>query len=139
MDPQTLAATETHTIRVDPGGAATGNMTLSLYDVPADLTGSATVNGSSVPLTITTPGQNGTVTFAGTASQLVRVSVTGNTTGGVTVRLRRPDGTQMTAMTSTLGSFTLTQQTLPTTGTYTIVVDPAKANTGSLNVAVISP
>jgi hypothetical protein len=59
--------------------------------------------------------------------------------GQVTVKLLRPDGTQLTSSTSSLGSFNLAQQTLPTTGTYTVVVDPAGKNTGSLNLSVTNP
>jgi hypothetical protein len=33
----------------------------------------------------------------------------------------------------------MTQQTLPTTGTYTVVVDPYQWNTGTINVAVTNP
>jgi hypothetical protein len=38
-----------------------------------------------------------------------------------------------------LSSFNLATQTLPTTGTYTIVVDPPGATTGSINVSVTNP
>ena len=59
--------------------------------------------------------------------------------GVTTVRLLKPDGTQLTSSTSSSASFNLSTQTLPTTGTYTIVVDPSAANTGSINVSVTNP
>jgi uncharacterized protein YhfF len=65
--------------------------------------------------------------------------MTANTFGWVTVRLLRPDGSQLTGLTSFLSSFNLSTQTLPTTGTYTIVVDPSDVNTGTISVAVTSP
>jgi hypothetical protein len=98
-----------------------------------------TVGGSAASITIGTPGQNAAVTFSGTASQQVTVQITGNTIGSVTVTLRKPDGSQLTSATSSASSFNLTTQTLPSTGTYTIVIDPAGTSTGSVNVAVSSP
>jgi YD repeat-containing protein len=57
IDPQTLT-TGTYSINVDPAGSATGTTTLTLYDVPPDLTGSITPGGASVSATLSTPGQN---------------------------------------------------------------------------------
>jgi hypothetical protein len=55
------------------------------------------------------------------------------------VRLLKPDGSQLTSSTSGSANFNLATQVLPTTGTYTIVVDPSSNNTGSVNVAVTNP
>src|SRR5262249_55355798 len=134
----TLPVSGTYSIGVDPLDIRTGNMTLTLYDA-TDFSGSTTVGGSSVAITISSPGQNGQVTFSGTSGQQVTVHVTSNTVAGVTVKLLKPDGSQLTSSFSSSSSFNLTQQTLPTTGTYTIVIDPSGTNTGSLNVSVTSP
>jgi hypothetical protein len=139
IDTKTLGQTGTYTILVNPDIQYTGSMTLTLYDVPADVTGTLTINGGAVAVTITTPGQNGSLTFSGTASQQVTVRVTSNTVGLVTVALKKPDGSQLTALASSAASFNLTQQTLPTTGTYAVTIDPDQFNTGSLNVSVTSP
>jgi YD repeat-containing protein len=139
IDVQTLPVAGTYTIVVDPVAAATGSLTLWLYDVPADTTGTVSVGGSAVSVPLSTAGQNGTLTFSGTASQQVTVRMTGNTFGSTTVKLMKPDGTQLTTGTSTLPNFNLTTQTLPATGTYTIVVDPAAGNTGTINVSVTNP
>ncbi len=112
--------------------------TLTLYGV-VDVTGTLTINGPSVSVTITTPGQNARLTFSGTASQQVTVRLTSNTIGTVTVKLFKPDTTALTSTTSNAANFNLATQTLPTTGTYTVVVDPSGTNTGSLTVSVTSP
>ena len=138
IDTVSLPVTGTYSILVDPQITYTGSMTLTLYDV-VDFSGSTTVGGSSVTVTLNTPGQNGQVTFAGTSSQQVTVRVTSNTIAGVTVKLLKPDGSQLTSTFSSSSSFNLTQQTLPTTGTYTIVIDPSNTNTGSMSVSVTSP
>jgi hypothetical protein len=138
IDAQTLPTTGTYTVFVNPTNHYTGSTTVTLYDV-ADTTGTVAVNGSSVGVTLSTPGQNGTLTFSGTASQQATVHVTGNTMGSVTVTLLKPDGSQLTSSTSSSGSFDLATQTLPATGTYTIGVDPSSLNTGTMNVSVTSP
>jgi hypothetical protein len=131
-----LPSTGTYTIYVDPDGTATGSMTLLLS---SEITGTLTVNGASVPVTISRVGQRARLTFSGTATQQVTVRLTSNSMGSVTVSLLKPDGSQLTSATSSAASFNLATQTLPTTGTYTVLVDPAATNTGSINVAVTNP
>jgi hypothetical protein len=65
--------------------------------------------------------------------------MTNNVIGLTTVRLLKPDGSQLTSSVSSASSFNLSTQTLPTTGTYTIVIDPSGSNKGSVNVAVTNP
>jgi hypothetical protein len=74
--------------------------------------------------------------FAGTANQAITVRITGNNLGNVTVKLLKPDGTQLTSASSSASSFNLSTQTLPVSGTYTISIDPSGANAGSLSIAV---
>jgi len=139
IDVQTLATTGTYTIVVDPQGADFGSATLTLYSVPADTTGTVTIGGSAVGVTIGTPGQNGSLTFTGTSGQQATVHVTSNTMSTVQVTLFRPDGTQMTSSFTSSASFNLTTQSLTTTGTYTIKINPDSSNTGSLNISVTNP
>ena len=51
---------------------------------------------------------------------------------------KKPDGTTLTSSNSCAGSFNLAQQTLPTTGTYKVLIDP-QINTGNITVQVTSP
>jgi YD repeat-containing protein len=139
IDVQTLATTGTYTIVVDPQTSDTGSMTLTLYSVPADTTGTVTIGGSAVNVSISTPGQNGSLTFSGTSGQQATVHITSNTMGLVRVSLLRPDGTQMTSVFTSSASFNLATQSLTTTGTYTIKIDPDSFNTGSMNVSVTNP
>jgi hypothetical protein len=138
IDAKTLATTGTYTLKVDPPFNSIGSTTLTLYDVPPDVTGTVTIGGSSIPVTITAPGQNGTLTFAGTAGQVVTVRMTGNTIPIVTLKLFKPDGSQLGTIWGS-GNFNLANQTLPTTGTYTILIDPSTTSTGNANINVTSP
>lgn len=133
-----LGTSGTYAIVVNPAGLSTGSATLTLYDVPADASGSTTVDGSGVVLQMNAVGQNGQVTFSGSQNQQVRVRVTGNNIPGfTTVKLMR--GTTLIAQAaSSSGTFDLGLQTLPATDTYTIIVDPDALNTGNATVSVTS-
>ncbi len=121
-----------------PPGVTTGSLTLRLYDVPPDVTGSLTIGDAPTPLTLAV-GQAAALTFSGTASQQVTVRITDNATGSVQVRLLRPDGTQQAWNSSGASSFTLATQTLATTGTYTVTVNPTGVGAGGIAVQVTSP
>ncbi len=137
-DPVTLQQTGTHTVHLNPPGVTTGSLTLRLYDVPPDVTGSLTIGDAPTPLTLAV-GQAAALTVSGTASQPVTVRITSNTAGYVRVRLFRPDGSQQTWNASGSSSFTLATQTLATTGTYTVTVNPTGVGAGGIAVQVTSP
>jgi hypothetical protein len=134
IEPQTLPVSGTYTVVVDPSGSGTGQATVSIYDV-ADVTGTITPGGSSVLVQLPTPGQNGRFTFTGTAGQ--RISSLGSSSTFTTcwnLGIFKPDGTQL-ANTFTCGSSAFVEpQTLPVSGTYTVVVDPSGAGTGQATV-----
>lgn len=146
LEPVALSTSGTHSIFVDPGGAGTGSVTLRLYDVADDLTGSLTINGGGTAVFLPSPGQKATYTFAGTSGQQVTVRITGSDfdtpSGGnstVTVKLVRANGTVLTSTTSSGANFNLSSQTLPATETYTVVIDPPGPNIGTLTVSVTTP
>lgn len=134
-----LTATGTNALVVDPLLDYTGSVTTRLYDIPPDVTGTITPNGPPVNVTTTTPGQKATLTFSGTTGQQVTIHVTNNTVGKITIELLRPSGVCQVYHLSSGSSFDLPVQTLPTPGTYSIRIDPWRANTGSVTVSVTSP
>lgn len=137
LDTQALATAGTYTVQVDPAGANTGSVTLTLYDVPADLTGTITPAGASVTSTIGTPGQNARYTFTGAASQRVSLKLASSTIAQGTARILKPDGATLGSTSFGNGSgFFLDTQTLPTAGTYTVEIDPTAANTGSVTLTL---
>lgn len=127
-----------YTVRVNPETAATGSVTLALYTVPADGTGSLTVNASPVSVGLS-PGQNATYTFSGTSGQSITVRLTGNTMGSVMVQLKRPNGSLQASKTSSLAAFNLSTVTLSATGTHSVLIDPSGANSGTISVQVTNP
>jgi YD repeat-containing protein len=136
LDSQTLPSTGTYTVKVDPLGATTGSVTV-LMNFFADVTGTISV-GTPLTATTTTPGQNALYTFSGTSGQQLSINLSGSTYVGcnaVTVSIVKPDNTTLasTSLCNTATGF-LDSQTLPTTGTYTVKVDPLGTTTGSITV-----
>jgi YD repeat-containing protein len=139
IDTQTLSTTGTYTILVDPENTNTGSMTLTLYNVPADASGTVTIGGSSTTVTTTVPGQNALVTFSGTSGQQATVHFTNSSLSWTFIKLLNPDGSPLTSTYQFASSFDLSTQTLPATGTYTITINPDGATVGSITVSVSNP
>lgn len=132
-----LPETGTYTITFQPtlgNGTAsdgTGTLTAQIFNVPADATGTATIGGSATQISITVPGQQGDITFSGTASQKVNVLFNfAHMTDCTTYSLLNPDGTTLVAPLRTCASVTFlgSPTVLPQTGTYTIHFVPSLAN-----------
>jgi YD repeat-containing protein len=133
----TLATTETaYVVLLAPGGTGTAGATFTLYNVPPDVTGTLTVNGPVASVMIAVPGQNSSLTFTGTAGQVVTLRGAGNSIGCGNLVLIFPSS-----------SVSATQQCAPTfsmgatlqNGTHTLVFDPSGPNTGSVNLTVTLP
>ena len=139
VDVRTLPDAGSYTLLVDPQAAATGSMTVALYDVPADMTGSTAIGGPSLTVTMGTPGQNGRITFDGSAGQRVSLRFTGVTILSSYVTILRPDGTTLGAKNIVGTSGRTITVDLPVDGTYAIVLDPQAAATGSITLALTSP
>ena len=136
IDTKTLTVAGAYTIFVDPQGTATGNITLTLYDVPADVSRPIVPGGAAVAVTTTTPGQNANATFPGTAGQRVSLKI-GPACCSTKVSILKPDGTSLVAPTSfaTAGGF-IDTKVLTVAGTYTIFVDPQAAVIGSVTLTL---
>jgi uncharacterized protein YhfF len=140
IEPQTLPTSGTYSVLVDGSTTATGSVTITLYDVPADGTGSVTINGSGATFTISAPGQNWRLTFAGNSGQQVTVHATANSIPGtINVSILNPNGSVLTFQSWSGTGFNLNPKTLTATGTHTIVVDPTNANTGTITISVTNP
>jgi large repetitive protein len=132
IDTAALPSTGAYAIVIDPNGASTGSATVQVYDVPPDAGGPITPSGAPVTVTTTVPGQNGRLTFAGTAGQRVSLKVANVSYSSATAQLLDPNGNAVggSVLFGTGGGFVDTRA-LPSTGTYTITVDPPNTTTGS--------
>ena len=120
--------------------AGSVNVTLFLF---SDKNVSVT-NGSVQTIGTVTPGQDIRLTFDGTVNQEASVALSNSTFGSCTgcsslsVRLMGPAGTPVgwTKMSEAETSASLSSVRLPSTGKYTLVIDPQGERTGNVDVAV---
>ena len=130
-----LPTTGVYTVLVRPGGPYTGNMTLTLSTEVSD---SLKINAAPRPIMISRAGQSGRYTFSGTANQQITIKATNNKFDSVAVNLYTPSGVLQAGATSSASNFNLNTVTLATTDTYTITINPALAETGSIHLQVTS-
>jgi hypothetical protein len=132
LDTTSLPSAGTYAVAIDPNGASTGSATVQVYDVPPDAGGPITPGGAPVTVGTTVPGQNGRLTFAGTAGQRVSLKIADVSYSSATAQLLDPSGNAVggSVLFGTGGGFVDTR-TLPSTGTYAITVDPPNTATGS--------
>ena len=138
IDAVTTPFSGTYTIFLSPSASASGSVSLTPYDF-LDVTGTIVPGGSSVAAATTIPGQNGRYTFTGTSNQRVSLRGTNGTTAqilgcDVAANILKPDGNAMAAATCMEGSGFIDATTLPSTGTYTVLVDPATTIAGSVTL-----
>jgi YD repeat-containing protein len=134
MEPPLLPAAGTYQFLLDPVGAGTGTLALTLYSVPADFSDTITVTsaGSSSTIATTIPGQNGRVTFAGTSGDRVSVAVGTGPLG--TASLRKPDDSSLASAAIGVATSFIDTTVLPSSGTYSLFADFSGANTGSVTL-----
>ena len=142
MDTVTLPVSGTYRIVVNPDGAETGTAPLTLFDVPADFTGTITAGGPPAAITITTAGQNGSLTFAGTAGQRVAMNLSnGSMTGSMNLSVRLPLPDEFSIGSSTSGVWTSgyfeADGVLPSSGDYRIYLDGDTTATGTLTFSLL--
>ncbi len=133
VEPVAVPATGTYTVLFDPVALGNGQATLTAFDVDADVTGTLTLGADATPVALASPGQNARSTFTGTAGARISVGVTGAGFGG-TASLVQADGTVLASRSISSGQAFVEPVALPAAGTYTIVLDPAGAATGSASV-----
>jgi YD repeat-containing protein len=92
--------------------------------------------GETKPLSITAANHIALLVFAGTAGQRVALQATNSTIPSSTVRVIKPDGTNLLEPISLSGNWFVDTLTLPVTGTYTIVVEPNSTFTGAMNLTL---
>ena len=134
LDTVTLPAAGTYTILVNPRSSYSGSATLTLHDVPPDLTGSISPAGAPVTVTLAVPGQNALLALPGVAGSSYTLTLSAVTISQSDVSVLKPDGTNLVSPTFVSTSGKKIKFTAPTTGTYTIVVNPRGAVKGQMTL-----
>jgi hypothetical protein len=109
----------------------------------SDFSGTITPGGPPVTATISTAGENAALTFPGTNGQRVFVGFSNNTISNnqccnTVAWIKKPDGSALTSTARFIeGSNNFVDTaTLPSSGTYTIFIDPIGSGTGSVTVTL---
>ena len=137
IDRTTLPATGDYTLVFDPASAATGSMAITVYDVPADFAATGTIGGPATTLTISVPGQNATLTFAGTIGQKFSVTIGSNNFELFDVSIKNPDGSYLVNPFAVgNGGATIPTTTMAQAGNYVLLVDGRTISTGSVPVTL---
>jgi large repetitive protein len=126
--------------------AGTGSISSTIFNVPADATGSVTIGGTGATLIISTPGQHGSVTFSGSSGQRVNVQVDFSNMTPVcnSFNVLNPDNSTLFPLTLGCSASSTPTLNLSQTGTYTVGIIPdisggaLNSGTGSLSVTVAS-
>jgi YD repeat-containing protein len=139
MNPIPLPTTGTYTLVIAPynGGTGSASVALSMF---SEQTGMITSGTPSIVI-VNTPGQDSQLSFNGSAGQLASVLLTNSTFPGscysVIVSIFAPGGSSLGSTNFCgQGSLFANPVTLPTTGTYTLVIAPYNGGTGSTNVTL---
>jgi hypothetical protein len=140
IDTTPLPGPGTYTLFIDPAGSFTGSVNLTLYDVPPDFNAPITPNGPPVTVTTTVPGQNGRLTFDGTAGQRLSLHMTNSTIGNfTTVSIWDPNGARIAKGDAGAGSVNyvfLDNVAASATGAYSIKIDPVGALKGQITATL---
>jgi YD repeat-containing protein len=134
----TLPMTGVYAIVYAPDSTYTGTLTLTLYNVAPDISGTLAHGGPASSFSITTPGQRATYTFAGTAGAGISLNTSNNTIDLTSLTILNPDGSSLFGGSvggySTYSTGTLT---LPATGTYTVHANALDVYTGKMSLTLL--
>jgi RHS repeat-associated protein len=131
----TLPVNGTYTILVSPESEYTGSVELTPYSV-VNVTGplSPSTGGTAETVSLPTPGQKAKYAVSGTAGEEVSLKVSEFSFSGLVVlEWLNPAGKEIAEKVFSGGGF-MDSVTFPTTGTYTLVVNPYLLSTGSLKL-----
>ena len=137
--PFTLPEAGTYRIVADPTGQATGSIKVTAYsaaDVTGTITPKATAEGASQAISLPTPGQVARYSVTMTAGEKVALKTTSSAFSGTYyLRWLNPSG-EVVAQEGFNGTenYFWNPTTFATAGTYTLVVDPELAATGSVTL-----
>jgi hypothetical protein len=133
IEPFTLSVDGTYKLVLDPQSFFLGTVTTTVYDVPADATAAGAI-GSTTVNTVSTPGQNAAMTFAGTAGQRVSLTASVVSIPSSTVWIERPNGVSIAQFSTGTSGHYMSPVTLPQNGTYIVHIDPQGSGTGHMSL-----
>jgi hypothetical protein len=125
-----------YTLVIDPIDANTGQVTVTVNDVPADIAGTITTGGPPLTVSMPVPGEGGSIAFDSTAGRALKLNLTGVTVSIMRVSVVRADGAVVVPATFMFSGSKTFAFTAPVTGGYRIVLDPYEAATGAATLGL---
>lgn len=122
FDPTELPADGSYTLWVDPAFTATGSVTLQVYDVPADLSLRVDPGAGPVRVQAAAPGQNATLTIAGSAGQRLSLNLTDADYAAAGYSVFSPSGDLLTGVVGCNSGCLSELPVLTATGDYRVVL-----------------
>jgi RHS repeat-associated protein len=135
LDMVALPVAGSYTIVINPVSSGLGTYTFTLS---TPLTGSIAVDGANATQTVTRAGQDIHLTFTGNQSQVLNLAVNSTGAANANFTVYKPDGAQFGNGSAT-GPDNLDMAALPTTGVYTVVVNPVNNGTGTYTLTLSTP
>jgi YD repeat-containing protein len=136
IDAAPLSDTGTYTVVVDPG-VLTVSLTLTLSE---PVTGTLTIDGPPVPVTLNRPGQDARLTFENTAGQQVRLGVGevsfDTSFASIIASILSPQETTVISRIMDASGGDIETNPLTDTGIHTVVVSPQRTRTASLTLTL---
>jgi hypothetical protein len=134
LDGTLLKDTGTYQIVIAPGNA-TGSITFRVI-VSTDMTAPITPDGPPATATVTTPGQQGQLTFTAPTDEKVFVQILHSTVpaGCGTIEIASPTGVATASGCTTADGTGLIDTTTLPAGPYEVLLDPEAGNVGSATV-----
>ena len=128
-----------YSIVFDPGSTVAGDIELRISSA-TDVRGTISIDGPVVTTSIGQPGGSAILTFDGTAGQTVFLDVpsTALPDDCGALKLRGPDGTFVAYGCIINGAGSIDGTVLPSSGQYSVVVDPGSGATGAIQLRLHS-
>jgi YD repeat-containing protein len=139
FDSRLITETGSYRLEINPLGNITGNLDLAVYEFD-DLIYTLPTDGTEINVSITYPGQNATINFAGTASNNTGLTLSSITNTLTKISVISPNGTIIYApafVNATQKYIPLNN--LPLTGIYKVIFDPQEETISSAALKLGQP
>jgi RHS repeat-associated protein len=138
LDLVTIPSDGSYDVWLETTQSGGGSATVTVYQVPADVTDSFTLSRTVTrrDLTFDYVGQNAVLSFTGTGGQRVNVRFPTIRVAAFQARVVSSGGSTINSSSWTTSSTGWMEAVLPSNGTYSVVVDPTRDNTGSVSAEI---
>ena len=135
VEPIVVGQTGVCHVFVNPQADATGSVTVRAYTVPSDIVHDVAVDGKPDTVPFTIPGQNAKIRFTGSAGQDVSFDIA-SSVADTDFQLLKPNGSELTSGSFDSSGDFLDPISLPTDGTYKLVLDPQSFFLGNVTATL---